>query len=140
MDQQCYFCHTRSFQRLLDFFQLSDLQRQDLTRDFFHYLANIDEHITAPEVTRDVHEKFRKILQQEDLYSREKRNSNMKMLAMYPRLKKEVLNSNDPFNTALRLCIGGNIIDVGPSLAYNIDHTISRVIKSPLAIDHSRET
>jgi uncharacterized protein with ATP-grasp and redox domains len=38
----------------------------------------------------------------------------------------------------LRLSIGGNIIDFGPTQDFDLDGTLSRVLETPLAIDHSK--
>ena len=46
-----------------------------------------------------------------DLYAAEKREYNQRALAMLPRLRALVQSAADPFDTAVRLAIAGNIID-----------------------------
>jgi uncharacterized protein with ATP-grasp and redox domains len=68
-----------------------------------------------------------------------KRQSNDLILAMYPNLKKQVFQSDNPFDTALRLAIAGNIIDFATGDNFDIQATIEKVLHSDFAIDHSAE-
>lgn len=74
-----------------------------------------------------------------DPYLEIKKQSNDLVLALYPTLKKLVIEFTNPFDTALRLAISGNIIDLGVSNQYDLDATIDKVLKSDFAIDHSYE-
>jgi len=58
---------------------------------------------------------------------------------MWPDLNKLILRSKDPFDTALRLAIAGNIIDFAANDKFNLQETIDRVMISEFAIDHSKE-
>ena len=48
-----------------------------------------------------------------------------------------ILNSKDPFNTALRLAIAGNIIDFAVSSTFDLKPTIDKVMSVGFTIDHS---
>ena len=52
-------------------------------------------------------------------------------------LEKMIQRSNDPFNTAMRLAIAGNIIDFAASDTFNLQSTIDSALHVELAIDHS---
>jgi uncharacterized protein with ATP-grasp and redox domains len=67
----------------------------------------------------------------------EKEKSNRELLNRYDEFKQRVRNSNNPFDTALRLAIAGNIIDFGPTDNFDVEGTIERVFTSDLAIDDS---
>jgi uncharacterized protein with ATP-grasp and redox domains len=45
--------------------------------------------------------------------------------------------ATDPFDTALRLSIAGNIIDLGPAQRYDLWAAIERVLGQAFAVDHS---
>jgi uncharacterized protein with ATP-grasp and redox domains len=137
MDKQCYKCHIESFERLLQYFNIEPDRRTSLRNSFLDHLNRRAETVSPAEMARDVHSWFRTALQSKDPYAVSKEESNKKMLRLYPELKRTVEQSPDPFGTALRLAIGGNIIDMGPSDTFDIDGTIERVLTSPLAIDHS---
>ena len=59
------------------------------------------------------------------------------MLDLYLSLEELVDRSPDPFNTAMRLAIAGNVIDFGSQYQFDVMNTINGVIGSKLAIDDS---
>ena len=72
-----------------------------------------------------------------DPYSGLKTKYNQLALEMYPKLKQLVQESENPFITALKLSIAGNIIDFGALRAFDINDTIKKVLNDPLTVDHS---
>jgi len=60
-----------------------------------------------------------KILPKSDPYSRVKKKFNSIALGMENRLKDIIKNSEDPFETSLRISLAGNIIDFGPGIKLN---------------------
>jgi len=137
MDQVCYFCHSKSFEKLLDRNKIPIEKRRPLIKQFFRIVSEFPNEATAPELARDVQELIRQITDNGDPYIEEKTKSNAILIALYPELKKRVHESKDPFNTALRLAIGGNIIDYGITQTFDLDDTLDRVLTTPLAIDQS---
>ncbi|MDX1285517.1 MAG: ARMT1-like domain-containing protein, partial [Draconibacterium sp.] len=73
-----------------------------------------------------------------DPYEREKQESNHELLKRYYEFKKKVEDSDNPFDTALRFAIAGNIIDFGPTHKFDVNETIEQVFSSPFAIDDSK--
>ena len=53
--------------------------------------------------------------------------------------EKLIKQSDDPFNTSLRIAIAGNIIDFGANDNFNILVTIDKALNSEFAIDHSKQ-
>ena len=58
---------------------------------------------------------------------------------MFPDLEKMVKRSTDPFDTALRLAIAGNIIDFAANDNFNLQETIDNALTAEFAIDHSKQ-
>ena len=54
---------------------------------------------------------------------------------MYPYLEQLINEAKDPLYTAVKLAIAGNIIDFGPKETFDLNETISTVLKTPLEID-----
>jgi uncharacterized protein with ATP-grasp and redox domains len=71
----------------------------------------------------------------EDMYREEKAEGTREALALYPKWKDVVLHAADPFESAVRLSIAGNIIDFGPSDSYDLEKTIQRVMTQPFALN-----
>jgi uncharacterized protein with ATP-grasp and redox domains len=61
------------------------------------------------------------------------------MLNLYGNFKKMVEQSPDPFDTAMRLAIAGNVIDFGPQHQLDVMDTIHRVLNAKLTFDHSKK-
>ncbi len=139
MNYQCVFCQFRMFENLLENQPVSDNEKEMLVNDFIQYLASSNNNNTAPQVARDLHAKIRDILKNPDPYQKHKEAHNHFMLKEYKILKQKVSQSADPFETALRLAISGNIIDYGPAQDFNISKTIDHVLSADFAIDHSKK-
>jgi len=66
-----------------------------------------------------------------------KARSTEEALALYPWLKTIVAEAEDRLETAARLSIAGNIIDMGPNPAYDLRDEVIRVLEEPFAADDS---
>jgi uncharacterized protein with ATP-grasp and redox domains len=75
---------------------------------------------------------IRNITGNRDPYSEVKAKYNKLALNLYPKLKQLVHNSDNPFITALKLSIAGNIIDFGAPKSLDINQTIKNVLNNPL--------
>ncbi len=139
MNYQCTFCQFRMFENLLKKHQLDEQTKDNIVHNFVEYLAHSDRNKTAPQVARDLHKKIREMIHNDDPYHEEKKYHNHFMQSYYPELKKKVIESVNPFDTALRIAIAGNIIDFGPAQDFDIMQTINNTLSSDFAIDQSQE-
>ncbi len=87
--------------------------------------------------TTFIHRTIRRLLRK-DPFKEIKSEYNQIALGFYPSLKKTVRESPDPFLTALRLAIAGNVIDFGIFTSVDIEGTIKRAINNPLTVDDYR--
>jgi hypothetical protein len=74
-----------------------------------------------------------------DPYLEEKEESNLISLGLYKTWKPRVVESENPFETAVRLSIAGNIMDYGANHDFDINSTIEKVLRVPFAINHTVE-
>ncbi|MEA3504800.1 MAG: ARMT1-like domain-containing protein, partial [Bacteroidota bacterium] len=139
MDSRCYTCFEKSFYSLLSKYNFSEVDELKAKKEFLKYLSELDNGVVAPQIARDIHAKFRELLNDEDPYSEEKNDHNKTILTLFRELEKNVLLSENPFNKALRYAIAGNIIDFGPAQKFDLLKTIEKVEKSAFAIDDSQE-
>lgn len=58
---------------------------------------------------------------------------------MIPRLERVVRKSSNPFCTALKLAIAGNIIDFTANDTFDLQSTIETALETEFAIDHSEQ-
>ena len=136
-DYRCFYCIARAFERLLSRDNISPEAKDGFTRDMINlYAENWGKHNT-PLFARKLHVMIKDHTGDSDPYILEKKQYNDIALGLLPEMKGLVKKSLDPFNTALRLSIAGNIIDFAVSDNFDLHATIDRVLEAPFAIDHS---
>ncbi len=92
--------------------------------------------ITPPEIAQHVYRAVYRITENNDPYRETKKQSNERVLLLYPQLKGIVRDSDDPLLTACKLAIAGNSIDLGPQVEQgDLGAIIESTLSSPLAYD-----
>ncbi len=138
-DYRCFFCFTRAFGNLLEKENISNEQKNCFTKEMISLYTDKWDATNSPEFARELHNLFKSYTLNPDPYKTAKRENNDQAMHMVPELKKRIAESADPFNTALRLAIAGNIIDFAANDNFNLQATIERVLTSEFATDHSAE-
>ncbi|MBN1347435.1 MAG: DUF89 family protein [Phycisphaerae bacterium] len=85
----------------------------------------------------EIHRLLREAIGDPDPYRQAKRDSNAMARNLYPELAQRVLESDDAFETALRLAIAGNVIDFG--LGHSVtEEQVRQAIEDALTdrVDH----
>ena len=113
--------------------------RENILRELLKFLSDVDYETSPPALGRQLQRILRKALDDPDPYRSVKDEHNQLMLSMYDKLRDNVLASANPFNTAMRLAIAGNVIDFGSHHRLDVLETIDRVLTAKLAIDHSEK-
>jgi uncharacterized protein with ATP-grasp and redox domains len=131
----CYPCFLR---QALDAVRMTDAdeRQQKVVLDrVLDLLRQIEPSSTPPEIGDQVHRIVRLEVGDSDPYRAAKEASTRRALALHPRLKTLVAETNDPLGVAVRLSIAGNIIDFGPDQEYDLWNAVERVLAQPFAID-----
>ncbi len=136
---KCIPCTLNSFLNLVEKKLINNGKTEQIFRRLLSYLSQMDYSQSPPVMGKKMQEIIRKLSGNPDPYYELKREANIKMMEIYPQFKERVVNSSDPFLTALKLAIAGNIIDFGPNHKINVEQTIYRILSEPLAIDHSEK-
>ncbi len=87
--------------------------QEHVLREVLLQAGKMDLLQPPPAMAQRIHRLIRKLTGAEDLYKEVKQRSNTLALSLYPQMKKIVDDSDNPFETAVRLAIAGNIIDFG---------------------------
>ncbi|MDD2513054.1 MAG: ARMT1-like domain-containing protein [Proteiniphilum sp.] len=138
-DYRCYFCFARTFERLMEKHTLTAAEKKELAAEMFSHFHNGASGFSVPALSRELYRLFREKSGVVDPYERIKYESNDRLLREYGSFREKIGHSDDPFETALRLAIAGNIIDYGVSDQYDLEGTITRVLESPFAINHAEQ-
>lgn len=140
MNYECLICQVKAMEKRMDKYQIPEERRNTLVGELIQSIAKIDLNTSySPEISRNIIDELEKHSQISDPYKTEKEESNREMLAHYRGFKEMVSQSPDPFDTALRLTIAGNIIDFGPTHKFDVWQTIDRVMNNDFAIDDSQQ-
>ena len=87
--------------------------QEKILRKVLAYISKMDLLQPPPFMARKIHKIIRKETGVKEPYAKIKKQSNRFALSLYPELKEMVRSSKNPFETAVRLAIAGNIIDFG---------------------------
>lgn len=118
----------------------TEKQQLSVIRRTMEILKKLDVGAIPPEIARHVHHAVREEISCPDPYREAKQQSTEQALALLPDLRRLIDDSSDPMDTAIRLAIAGNIMDLGVMEDFgNLQNTIDRVLKQQFAIDHTAE-
>ncbi|MDY0098101.1 MAG: ARMT1-like domain-containing protein [Bacteroidales bacterium] len=138
-DYRCFFCLARSFEKLLEKESLSTQAKNSFILDMTEYYRIHHGKISSPEFAREMHLVLKEYTGNSDPYKTEKQENNLHALRIIKEMKDIVKLAPDPFLTALRLTIAGNVIDFAASQNFNLENTINKSLESGFAIDHSEK-
>jgi uncharacterized protein with ATP-grasp and redox domains len=131
----CYPCFIRQALTASRMAGADEAQQRAVLLKTLDVLRESDPARTPPEISDPVHSLVREETGVADPYRAAKQSGTRHALDMYPRLKQIVAGSSDPLDTAIRLSIAGNIIDLGAQDSYDLWGTVERVLEQPFAID-----
>lgn len=133
----CYPCFLRQAVEAARLAGADDRQQREILGRVLDLLKEVSLSSVPPEIVRQVHRVVRDVTGVEDPYQEVKAQSTGEALALYPWLKTIVAEAEDGLETAARLSIAGNIIDMGPNPAYDLRDEVMRVLAEPFAADDS---
>lgn len=136
MDKRCKYCFANTYNRLILKFPLSFQQNIEFS-EFFNDLIDEKTGIAGNELQRKLQQKLKEFNGIADPFLDEKKKSNEIALKLYDEWRPKVLDSENPFNLALRLAIAGNTMDFVVNEHFNVQKTISEVITADFVINQS---
>ena len=131
----CYPCFLRQTLEAARMAGAGENRQHRVLQEVLHELHRFELTSTPPEMAHRIHQIVRRETEETDPYRPAKEASTRQALALYPRLKALVAEADDPLETAVRLSIAGNIIDLGIAPEYDLEETLERVLAQPFAID-----
>lgn len=109
----CIPCLVRMIISSVKQFIPDDSKREKTIKELLKILADQDFRQSPPMLTAHIQRKLLNIIGSSDPFEEMRRLSNDMALELEPILINQIANSNDPFQTAVRIAIAGNIIDFG---------------------------
>lgn len=137
MRKECYYCHCKTRDNLIKKFGLSNSVAEDFNLQTDNFLQH-NWQLSNPMIATHIHRIAKQKIEVDDLYEEEKKKANNLILKNYSYWKQLVDKSNNPFSTAAKLAVIGNIIDYGAhSVPEQIEPFIEEQRSKKLAIDDS---
>jgi len=111
---------------------------EQIIRDVLELTHKMDLQMSPPQMACHIHRRLRQLLGSTDPYRAAKQKHNRLAEEICRRFRPLVASSDNPLQTAVRLAIAGNIIDLGVKSAISdseIDRTIQQSLTAPF--DHA---
>ena len=86
---------------------------EQVVREVLKLASDLDMNQSPPVIGQRIHRLIRKLIGNTDPYYELKQRFNRLALRLSAELEENVRTSTDPLETAVRLAIAGNIIDLG---------------------------
>ncbi|MGD8931900.1 MAG: ARMT1-like domain-containing protein, partial [Chromatiales bacterium] len=131
----CYPCFLRQALSASRRAGATEQQQQQILHLTMQELANLPAEVTPPRMAFKIHRQVCAQTQSDDPYRQAKAQATRKALDLYPMLKERVAASSHPLETAARIAIAGNIIDLGAAESYDLQANLARVLTQKLAIN-----
>jgi uncharacterized protein with ATP-grasp and redox domains len=96
---------------------------------------SFDFESSPPEVASSIYEEMAQIAHKEDLYDEVKAASTQKALAFIPALKEELSQTSDPFLTAIKIAVAGNVIDLAAAVSFDLDAEMDKIFHTAFGIN-----
>jgi len=133
----CIPCSVNNYLRLIKTGIVLDKLEEPVLRELLKFFSEVDYNQSPPALGQKMHRMLREFSKNPDPYGEIKRKYNRMMMDKYLDFKKIVEDSPDPFETAVRLAIAGNVMDFGSRHQLDVMETIHRVLNAELALDDS---
>ena len=111
---------------------------EQVVREVLRLAADLDMSQSPPAIGQQIHRLIRKLINNNDPYRELKQRFNRLALRLCVELEERVRTSEDPLETAVRLAIAGNIIDLGVKTSIK-ESDIERIIKDCLTADFDNQ-
>jgi uncharacterized protein with ATP-grasp and redox domains len=114
-----------------------EMTHEQVVRYVLKIAADLDMSQSPPAIGRQIHQLIRKLIGNEDPYRESKRRFNRLALEICSELEDTIGSSEDPLETAIRLAIAGNIIDLGVKTLL-AESDIGKIIRDCLTADFDK--
>jgi uncharacterized protein with ATP-grasp and redox domains len=126
---ECLPCFSKQALTMLEF--IPQKNHENFLRESMHMLGNVEYSLTPPELARKLYSIAYEYTDKIDFYAEKKKESNDFLIKIYAELQQKINNSENPFETAVRYAIAGNIIDFGAIHDFSIN-TIHQELEKAL--------
>ncbi|HOJ02191.1 MAG TPA: ARMT1-like domain-containing protein [Anaerolineaceae bacterium] len=129
----CYPCLLRQVLDAVHYLELDEEITKVILNQSMHDLMTMEDDLTSSEMAAQIHQRVIQNGGGADPYQNVKRLSLKKALEQCEYAKNLILQSNDPLETALKMCTAGNIIDFGPASDFDLKTALDQALEMPFS-------
>lgn len=107
-----------------------DVPRRKLIKELTFAAMENSESCTPPEMASILYDIYGKATGVLDPFAEEKHHSTLLARELYPLLEPLVKSSDDPFTTAVKLAVGGNVIDFGATPFFKLESARDAILET----------
>lgn len=123
----CYKCVFNQVVEMAKQSSTDDRERRQMLKLFIEDIIEHADNSTPPEMAAMFYTRFCEKTGINDPFAEVKHRSTMLAKELFPELQEMVRNSSDPFETALRTAIGGNVIDFGANPDFKLADAAEKI-------------
>jgi uncharacterized protein with ATP-grasp and redox domains len=141
LDLNCITCNINQCIKVIELLELDINRKEEMMREVLKYLSEADYSKCNPEVMGGTWQIILKYAESDNPYEHIKKYYNMEVLKMVEAIENLIENSEDPFNTALKVAIAGNLIDFAAKHKFDLEmlkKKIMNIREINLSVDHSK--
>jgi uncharacterized protein with ATP-grasp and redox domains len=141
LDLNCITCNINQAIKVIELFELDRNKKEEMMKEVLRYLSEADYSKCNPEVIGGTWEIILKYIESDNPYEDIKKYYNMEVLKIVEIIEVLIENSDDKFNTALKVAITGNLIDFAAKHEFDLEmlkKKIMNINEINLAIDDSK--
>jgi uncharacterized protein with ATP-grasp and redox domains len=109
-----------------------------ILRDVLRWTCAMDLNQSPPVLGQRIHRHLRELTGNDDPYRQAKEDQNRMALALLPELEATVASAANPLETAMRLAMAGNVIDLGAHRTVTTSHvrrSVQHALSEPFVGD-----
>lgn len=121
LDFNCIKCNINQAIKIMDLFEVKSDKREKMMREVLEYLSTVDYSKCNPEVIGGTWDIILKHIENDNPYKDIKTFYNMEVLKLSDEIENIIENSNNKFNTSLKIAIVGNLIDFTATHKFDLE-------------------
>ena len=131
----CLVCFIRQARSTGELTSKDTQLRRRLIDEAGGFLTGVDSNLSPPENAVALYALFSRILEDDDPFARVKRESNAFGISLRDEMASRIAGAADPLRAALRVAIGGNIIDYAAQHVFDAEKTMNSCLEQPFVLD-----
>ncbi|MFV0395463.1 MAG: damage-control phosphatase ARMT1 family protein [Coprobacillaceae bacterium] len=142
LQTECLSCNVQQVLKVTKNITISKDKQKEIMSSVLSFLSQVDYQLCNPEVMKLTWDIICDYTSNEDPYKEIKERYNLEMLKLYDTLYKIIENSKNPFSTAMKMAILGNIIDFSANHGTpitKIKELLFNAENTELSINHSTQ-